>query len=217
MTEAKEVLRELAHAIRTCRYDGDEEGAVADALKKADAILNEHIPDGWTTWNGAGDCPTNPKTRVEVKLRDGTTCSTYAYLLWWGWKDSPLDIVAFQEEKSAGNALPPCGEPSRKWSTPKMSAIHPGDPFYDEQPSAATRITLGPIKPEPSALDQQVAGDHYKKLKIQPIEFIHANGIPFAEGSVIKYVTRWRDKGGIKDLEKAKHFIELLIEMEAKK
>jgi hypothetical protein len=67
-----------------------------------------------------------------------------------------------------------------------------------------------------SALNTQVSGDHYKSLKIQPIEFIHANGIPFAEGSVIKYVTRWRSKGGIADLEKAKHFIELLIELEKK-
>ncbi|MEX6663714.1 DUF3310 domain-containing protein [Pseudomonas sp. W2-17] len=67
-----------------------------------------------------------------------------------------------------------------------------------------------------SALNIQVSGDHYKSLKIQPIEFIHANGIPFAEGSVIKYVTRWRTKGGIADLEKAKHFIELLIELEQK-
>jgi UDP-3-O-acyl-N-acetylglucosamine deacetylase len=65
-----------------------------------------------------------------------------------------------------------------------------------------------------SALDKQVSGDHYKDLKIQPIEYIHANGIPFAEGSVIKYVSRWRAKGGIKDLEKAKHFLELLIELE---
>ena len=67
-----------------------------------------------------------------------------------------------------------------------------------------------------SALEKQVSGDHYKSLKIQPFEFIHANGIPFAEGSVIKYVTRWRDKGGIADLEKAKHFLEILIELERK-
>jgi Protein of unknwon function (DUF3310) len=67
-----------------------------------------------------------------------------------------------------------------------------------------------------SALAVQVAGDHYKKLKIQPIEYIHANSIPFPEGSVIKYVTRWRDKGGIKDLEKARHFIDLLIELESR-
>jgi hypothetical protein len=68
-----------------------------------------------------------------------------------------------------------------------------------------------------SALDTQVAGDHYKTLAIQPVEYIHANGLPFIEGSVVKYVSRWRSKGGIKDLEKAKHFIELLIELEQRK
>lgn len=68
-----------------------------------------------------------------------------------------------------------------------------------------------------SALEVQVAGDHYKKQAIQPVEYIHANGIGFFEGNVIKYVTRWRDKGGIKDLEKAKHYIDLLIELESRK
>lgn len=61
----------------------------------------------------------------------------------------------------------------------------------------------------------QVGGDHYTKLAIQPVEYIHANGIGFCEGSVIKYVTRWCDKGGIDDLRKAKHFLELLIELES--
>lgn len=65
-----------------------------------------------------------------------------------------------------------------------------------------------------SALDSQVSGSHYKALAIQPIEYIFANGIPFAEGNVIKYVTRWRAKGGLDDLRKARHFIDLLIEME---
>jgi hypothetical protein len=64
------------------------------------------------------------------------------------------------------------------------------------------------------ALDVQVAGNHYKDLKIQPVEYIHANGIGFCEGSVIKYVTRWRAKGGIEDLKKARHFLDLLIELE---
>ena len=67
-----------------------------------------------------------------------------------------------------------------------------------------------------SALDVQVAGNHYKNLKIQPVEYIHANGIPFIEGCIIKYASRWRDKGGIKDLEKIKHFVDLLIELETK-
>lgn len=68
-----------------------------------------------------------------------------------------------------------------------------------------------------SALNKQVAGDHYKKMKIQPVEFIHANNIPFIEGCIIKYAARWRDKGGIKDLEKIVHFAQLLIELETKK
>lgn len=67
-----------------------------------------------------------------------------------------------------------------------------------------------------SALDVQIGGDHYKSLKIQPIEYILANGLGFCEGNVVKYVTRWRDKGGIQDLEKIKHFIDILIEEEQK-
>ena len=65
-----------------------------------------------------------------------------------------------------------------------------------------------------SALDVQVAGGHYKDLKIQPVEYIHANGIGYFEGNVIKYVSRWRSKGGVADLEKARHYIDLLIELE---
>lgn len=65
--------------------------------------------------------------------------------------------------------------------------------------------------------DYQVAGDHYKKLKIQPIEYIMANQLPFAEGCIVKYATRWRDKGGIEDLRKAKQFIDFIIESEIAK
>ena len=68
-----------------------------------------------------------------------------------------------------------------------------------------------------SALTKQSGGSHYKDLAIQPVEYIHANGIGYMEGNVIKYVTRWKQKGGVADLEKAKHYIELLIELEANK
>ena len=67
-----------------------------------------------------------------------------------------------------------------------------------------------------SKLKLQVGGSHYSKMSIQPVEYIHANNIPFIEGSIIKYVTRWRDKGGMVDLRKAAHFIDLLIELESK-
>lgn len=61
-------------------------------------------------------------------------------------------------------------------------------------------------------LGTQIGGDHYTRQKIQPITYIWANGLGFSEGNVVKYVTRWPFKGGIKDLEKAKHHIALLIE-----
>lgn len=80
----------------------------------------------------------------------------------------------------------------------------------------AYRVIENAEAPRETALARQEGGGHYKDLKIQPIEYIHANGIPFAEGSVIKYVTRWRAKGGIKDLEKARHFLDLLIELESR-
>lgn len=64
------------------------------------------------------------------------------------------------------------------------------------------------------ALAKQVGGSHYKDMAIQPVEYIHKNGIGFVEGCVIKYVSRWKTKGGVEDLRKAKHFLDLLIEME---
>lgn len=63
-----------------------------------------------------------------------------------------------------------------------------------------------------AALSKQVGNDHYKKQKIQPIEYTFANNLGFCEGNVVKYITRYKDKNGIEDLEKAKHYIELLIE-----
>ena len=65
-----------------------------------------------------------------------------------------------------------------------------------------------------SALEQQEGGQHYKTMPIQVVEYIHANKIPYFEGNVIKYVSRWRSKGGVEDLKKAIHYIELLIELE---
>jgi hypothetical protein len=67
-----------------------------------------------------------------------------------------------------------------------------------------------------NALETQVGGDHYKTKAIQPVEYIHANGLGFCEGNVIKYVTRWRDKNGVKDLEKARHYLDILIQLESR-
>ena len=60
--------------------------------------------------------------------------------------------------------------------------------------------------------DTQVGGNHYKDMAIQPSEFINKNRILFAEGNAIKYICRHNNKGGKQDLEKAKHYIDMIIE-----
>lgn len=65
-----------------------------------------------------------------------------------------------------------------------------------------------------SALQVQVGGSHYKDCKIQPIEFIHANNLNFSEGSIVKYITRYKNKNGKQDLLKIKHYVDLIIEQE---
>ena len=65
-----------------------------------------------------------------------------------------------------------------------------------------------------SALDKQVSGTHYKGCKIQPIEYIHANGLDYFQGNVVKYVTRHKDKNGKGDIEKAIHYLELILELQ---
>jgi hypothetical protein len=61
---------------------------------------------------------------------------------------------------------------------------------------------------------RQVGGSHYKKLVIEPWDYVAANGLGFFEGNAITYLTRHKSKGGVDDLRKAVHFIEKLIEIE---
>lgn len=64
------------------------------------------------------------------------------------------------------------------------------------------------------ASEKQEGGNHYKRYSIQPTEFIHRNGLNFIQGNVIKYLMRYKEKNGLQDLQKAKHYIDLLIEFE---
>ena len=64
------------------------------------------------------------------------------------------------------------------------------------------------------ASDTQVGGGHYKDFAIQPSEFITRNGLGFIVGSVIKYVCRYKAKGGVQDIDKAIHYLQLLKEYE---
>lgn len=62
--------------------------------------------------------------------------------------------------------------------------------------------------------DKQVGGDHYKGMKIQPSEFIEANGLSWCEGNAVKYICRHKQKGASNDLLKAIHYLELALEWE---
>lgn len=64
------------------------------------------------------------------------------------------------------------------------------------------------------ATEVQEGGNHYKGYEIQPIDFIHKNELNFIQGNVIKYLLRYKEKNGLQDLKKAKHYIDLLIEYE---
>jgi hypothetical protein len=73
------------------------------------------------------------------------------------------------------------------------------------------------IYPQLPAMSEQIGGSHYKDYRIQPVQFFHDNNVPFIEASVCKYVLRWRNKNGIEDLKKARHYLDMLIEMEERK
>ena len=60
--------------------------------------------------------------------------------------------------------------------------------------------------------NKQIGGSHYKDMVIQPSEFINKNKLQFAEGNAIKYICRHAHKGEVQDLEKAKHYIDMIIE-----
>ena len=66
---------------------------------------------------------------------------------------------------------------------------------------------------EASALAKQTGGNHYKQMKIQPVEYVELNELSFLEGCVIKYISRWRHKNGLEDLRKIQHCVDLLIEL----
>ena len=62
------------------------------------------------------------------------------------------------------------------------------------------------------SLDKQIAGKHYKNMKIQPAEFINENKLLFAEGNAIKYICRHTIKGKEEDVRKAIHYLEMILE-----
>jgi hypothetical protein len=99
----------------------------------------------------------------------------------------------------------------RKW---RSNAVSPSyDWWYTTQPVKLS-LTDYPhgVKPveNKNPLSRQVGGDHYKNLKIQPIDYIMANGLGFCEGNIVKYITRYSQKNGVEDIDKVIHYAEIL-------
>lgn len=90
--------------------------------------------------------------------------------------------------------------------------VHPQEDAFSPSAVIMVKEPASVLRAQNSALHTQVGGDHYNKLRIQPMEYILANNIRFPEGSVIKYITRWQNKNGIEDLRKAKQTIDVIIE-----
>lgn len=62
--------------------------------------------------------------------------------------------------------------------------------------------------------NNQIGGDHYKKCGIEPVEYIHANGLDFNEGSIVKYISRHRNKNGAEDIRKIKDYCDIILELD---
>ncbi len=218
------VKGQLSEAIAACRSissrsprrDGIDELAATVAKAKAALVEDQQIqagPDKWALDQQVGgghykDLTIQP---VEYCQRNGVVAEPEVYQSGreLGMRRAALMAAGVRARLETST------EPDRPITLEEaLRRLTPMDPakLAEEQ---RIQGNLGK-----RALDQQVGGGHYKGLAIQPVEYCQRNNLGFCESSVVKYVTRWKEKSGVEDLRKARHFIDLLIEItesEAKK
>ena len=161
--------------------------------------------DGWIQWNG-GEMPVEKGTMIDVKYRDEQVNEhvragivdidgkiQHRCAASFTHYNRASDIVAYRLHNTVSNTTTP--------------------PAQQEANTEETKT----IQQEVKATETQIGGNHYTKLAIQPMRYSMENGLDALQHTVIKYVTRFRDKNGIEDLEKAKHCIDMLIEFERNK
>ena len=145
-----------------------------------------------TDWHeNDGSCPVCDDVIIEVMHENGVKSDQQDKASEWSWGQltGGWTILKWRIHSETNATTPPA------------------------QQEAHTEETK-PIQQEVKATDTQVGGNHYTKLAIQPMRYSMENGLDALQHTVIKYVTRFRDKNGIEDLEKAKHCIDMLIEYE---
>lgn len=170
----------------------------AEHANDDDDDLIELVKDenGLTIWRG-GEQPVSDDTMVTTRFNDGSGSTTRAGSYHWG----DTNLVAYKVVEEATQA------DSATLAEETLSAL--GWTFDGQAWVEQPRIDM-----VPNALDVQVGGTHYKDCAIQPIEYIHANKLGFAEGNVVKYITRHRQKHGADDVRKVIHYCQLLLELE---
>jgi hypothetical protein len=82
-----------------------------------------------------------------------------------------------------------------------------------EQWDKASKTVYGKLyHPNDQAINKQVGGSHYNRYQYSLVDFILANKLDWCEANAIKYITRHKDKGGVEDIRKAIHYLEILLE-----
>lgn len=184
-----EVIHEVASAIAAAQKQGDEVWIHTARVSDPEDTESMEIIHKWLSDNNI---------RVE-----GVTCVKFKFFTQF-WDDRALQVI-----KNQG-----------------IFVINPAQLDTDEMPTAPiflpddSNLSKDGVMEQvngaicDSALSTQEGGNHYKCFKIQPVEFAHANKMPFLEANAFKYICRHSFKNGIEDLRKARHYLELIAELE---
>ena len=179
-----------------CWGDIDDEYTSDDPDDLIELVKDEK---GFTIWRGGEQPPETVGRFVTFATNEFEGWTREADLLHWAHNGSRGDIVAYKVVE----------QPTDSATLAEETLVALGWTF-DGQAWVEQHV-IGMV---PNALDVQVGGSHYKDLAIQPIEYIHANKLGFAEGNVVKYITRHRQKHGADDVRKVIHYCQLLLELE---
>ena len=164
----------------------DERNAPGEAKTPQQLALEKFGTD----WHeNDGRIPRTGRALIDIEFSNGRLCES-ELASYWAWELSQSTHITRWRVHSETDTTTP--------------------PAQQEHNTEETKS----IQQEVKATNTQIGGDHYTKLAIQPMRYSMENGLDALQHTVIKYVTRFRDKNGNEDLEKAKHCIDMLIEYE---
>jgi hypothetical protein len=193
--------------------------------KTPQQLAMEKFGTGWHENEGVQ--PVNDKVLIDLIMCNGDEKKEYLANHWSWHKEQALKIKKWrihsdEKESQIDKAAKSLSEVVEKLNGVLLTTQQAFDCF---KKAALLREPIPPCSEEipcsfvdeKSPLETQIGGDHYAKLAIQPMQYSMKNGLDPLQHTIIKYITRFRDKAGIEDLEKAKHCIDMLIEHERDK